>query len=1426
MQCLFCKKTIPLLRRLKDSEFCSEDHRKQYVKEQSLLALESLVSGDMRNSTRSRNKTLTEVGVGSLGGATRSGNGGAANFSNRRGFQDATDTVEEAAQQASAYSAALEAAHTMASSGGGLAHDFRDSDDECPNDDLLFDALSNISSGCEPLLPPAGEPRRFQHSGGISTQLHEAMQQASVAAYRGLLSPVSAIKAVPWGGAPAISRRRVLLLLRREDAGLITLSVSARTGEKGEPTGKTAAIPLNWLASSIPAMARLTFAIQSELAPPPPVIPPIAPERVISFEPVIHGSPAEPLGQPEFESLTPRLERSRAVFKVAQVSGLALAGAIDVKGIELPSFFGVANSLPGGWVSLLEAGTLRPKARSYVPRLALPGKFLARFEISKAVNDSGVHPRSAAGTFTSITGIEAIALATRIELHRLTLPTDPHSGFAMRPAFRRPVILHPKSAGVSQSGHFEQEQFSIPASISALVFLPAPSALSQCERVDMELEPARRAPESIRFEQNNEIRWPNSEPHFGPERIKVEGAVNIPPPQMAGSLKVSVTPLRAVSVFEFAEPAPLQLNPRALFHQSNSTVDLPAVLAMTDLAFRSSLRSKRPPIGLGADPALCSWPGVDPQFGERRLDLDFSVDALSSIETGIETGKCCKLTPSSAKNLTPTIGNQYSLVPDTFPSVPAVGVSTAIYASVAGFTLADHIGSSESWLSFRHESVPAHGVSTATYTSVAGFPLADQAGSGESWLSFCLENVPALGASTAIHASVAGFPLADQVGSGESGLSFRLETQALEAQANSNDHILWTDLTARVQKLVGPRIEQILESAPPPMAPASPLPIALESQRGEVAPAGIEAHSAFVVSEAALPRQCASTVSSDTSLSPAQAGPVGTFAPPEAVFSPVSLTELADLTANLRHASGIPAMLARECQQALSGWKENLEKLNQAAASLRANEIPATLAAAAAACGSVSWRTSAPISTCHVFPLLDTLPAFKNEPTVKPSDAKRLEIASRPTGHARRLRNSDVPVPAPPVTAPPAENLLGRIPTPLMAEPATTPEAEKTVGGALPPMAGLVAMSASKPKKSIAKINYSLGPLQVLIPAAPMKVGLKPTPYEPANNTEDALRQQIQERKQPRGFSVFWRNAPADLKWITLSLPVVLGVWMLTSGRSNPKPVAPIPAETEVSANVGITDAETASAPVVRAKARPAANGSKEIRVKGEALPTPMEPSKKVDEGSWSQFKQRIAYRSAIAHEEDFRSGLSQWEGRAGWAGTWSYDRNGLLRAGQLALFSPSLELTDYHLEVTGSLDRRSFAWVFRAVDMNNYYGGRLVETRPGPLPTVTLERFIVAGGKKIKSQFFPVPLSMRGESIFTVAVEVAGNSFTTSVQGQIVDSFNDDRWKSGGVGLFALKGEESRIFRISLTHNNDLFGRLCAMIAPRETISPGGRAK
>ena len=1317
MQCLFCKKTIPLLRRLKDSEFCSEDHRKQYVKEQSLLALESLVSGDVRSVSRSRSKTLAEAGVGTT--TAGSGRGRTGTLSNRRNSAGDPDLAEYEAQQGSAYSAALEAAHHMASGNDGQAHVFNDIE-ECPTDDSLFDALSNITTDFEPKLPPADEL-----SSGHSTQIHGAVEQTSAAGHRGVLAPIAALECSHWNFPASIPRRRVALILRRKRAELAKLFVSARIGEKWQTSTKKAAIPLSWPGSSGPTISRLALAIEGELTPPPPVIPPIAAALDISFEHVIHGCSMDPAGQPAFDHLSPTPSRARLDLNLAQNPGLALTGDFEGRFIELRSHSGKAGTVPSDWFSPI----LEPEIRLAVPRLSLPW-FFAEFAIGEASEGWVVNPHSVAGFLGSTGGIEALAPSVQPAMDRLTLPAALRTGFALQKAHEGAVIVRPNRPALSGDARFEQEPFSIAQAIHRLQLSSNPLTLSHSERVHMELQLTQRAPESIQFAAAAVIAWTKSEPRLKGVRLKIEGSVEVPPPPMTLSLMTlslkDAVKLRAVNVVELAASGALYLNPSPVFCASTSTADSFAAPAILGDAFRSSLLARCAITGLPVDP--CPWPRIDALHEETRLDPRSPIAVLPSVETGNAHG----LIPSAAINLRSSELNQVSLDFVPFTIVPALAASV---------TLSD---------------------------------------SAVTW--------------------------------------------QLEGQADA------------------PRTP--VEPTAPPMAPASPLHLTREPHKGEFQLAAFEPRCELGAIEVALLPQGISTLY-NTGLTPPQSGSVGAPAPPAASVPPVSPSELANFIEYLRQASILPAILASERhEEPVRSWKDALAEAEQAAPSLYPVEIPAVLAAAAAAGGAVSWRASSPISISHSLPITGTITVFERTPVRRAPDTRRLEVASRPTGHGRRLRNSG-PTPPPPAAAPPAEDVLGQIPAPPILEPAVletpkveqakieTPKVEQAekvdaleniAENAVPPMAGLAPLTLNKMKRSKAKINQSLGPLQVLIQAAQIPSGLTTSLYEPAARTESVLRQKVQDSKPSRGFFLFWRKAPADLKWITLSLPVVLGVWMMTSGRNHPKPANPIPAPLESSASVGIGETETAALPT---KVRKATGETKEALVKGTTAPAPLPPSpEKVEEGSWSKFMQRVTYRSAIAHEEDFRSGLSQWEGRGAWTSTWNYDRNGLLRPGQLALFSPSMEMTDYHLEVTGSLDRRSFGWVFRATDMNNYYGGRLVETRPGPMPTVTLERFIVAGGKKIKSQFFPVPLSMRGESIFTVVVEVAGNSFTTSVQGQIVDSFNDDRLTGGGVGLFGLKGEESRIFRISLTHNNDLFGRVCAMIASRETISPGGRAK
>ena len=1371
MQCLFCKKTIPLLRRLKDSEFCSEDHRKQYVKEQSLLALESLVSGGVRSATRARGKTLAEVSSGAL--SVGSGNARTGTLLNRRNSAGDQDRLEYEAQQDSAYSAALEAAHNMATGNDEKKGQFQEIE-ECPTDDLLFDALSNITTDYEPLLPP-GDLGRSAHS----TQMHEAVEQASGAGHRGELSPVAAPQSNHWSFPASIPPRRAALMLRRKRAELVKLLVSGRAGEKDQTRGKRAAVPLNWPRSSGPAMRRLALAIEGKLTAARLDIPPMAEELAISFEPIFHACSLEPVGQTDCESLSAPFAPAHPALMLARHSGLALAGAFEGGVIELRSLSGKADTAPSDWLppilkaeirqnvprltlkgnflgelaigesfkdpliqprfvagSLRWIGDTQPHAaavqaslnpsdwlppilkaeiRQNVPRLKLKGNFLGELAIGESFKDPLIYPRFVAGSLGWMADIQPHAAAVKAALNRLTLPSVPRPGFALQQEREAAVIVRSKRPAVSEAATFEREPFSTAQSIYPLRHFSDPLTLSLSERVPMELLLIQRTPESMQFAVGAEIAWTKFEPRLARTRLKFEGHVEAPPPPMASSSSGAIKP-RAVNVVELTALAPLDLKPNPVFCASSVTADFFAAPAVWDVAFRSSPRAKSPIAGLEAE--SYAWPRLGALVGAQRLNPESPTAVLPAVETGRE------LSPPAAINPGTATLNHASLEYVPFPHVPAIAVSARLSDSEA------------------------------------------------IWY---------------------------------------VEGQTATSDAHS-------------------------ESAAPPMAPASPLRFLIEAHNAGFPLAGFEPGCALGAIEVALLPEGISTAFYNAGLIPPQSTQLGALSPAAASGPPVSVEELANLIENLRQASLLPAMLAAGRPVApVRGWKDALAQADQAASVLAATEIPATLAAAAAACGAVSWRASVPVSTCHSLPVTDTITVLETMPATKTFDSPRLEVASRPTGHGRRLRNAEaIPAPPPPAAAPEVEDLLRQIPAPPTVEPAKTVApventaentAEKNVENVVPPMAGLVAFSSNKLKKTKVKMNQSLGPLQLLIQPAQIQSGLKLAFHEPAARRENALRKQVQDNKPASGFFLFWRKAPADLKWITLSLPVVLVVWMMTSGRSHPKPANPAPVET--SASVGTGETETAVLPLKDGKGQKAAGETKEARVKGTAAPAPLAPSPdKVEEGSWSKFMQRVSYRSAIAHEEDFRSGLSQWEGRGGWASTWNYDRNGLLRAGQLALFSPSLDMTDYHLEVTGSLDRRSFGWVFRAADMNNYYGGRLVETRPGPMPTVTLERFIVAGGKKIKSQFFPVPLSMRGESIFTVVVEVAGNSFTTSVQGQIVDSFNDDRLTNGGVGLFALKGEESRIFRISLTHNNDLFGRLCAMIASRETISPGGRAK
>lgn len=202
-------------------------------------------------------------------------------------------------------------------------------------------------------------------------------------------------------------------------------------------------------------------------------------------------------------------------------------------------------------------------------------------------------------------------------------------------------------------------------------------------------------------------------------------------------------------------------------------------------------------------------------------------------------------------------------------------------------------------------------------------------------------------------------------------------------------------------------------------------------------------------------------------------------------------------------------------------------------------------------------------------------------------------------------------------------------------------------------------------------------------------------------------------------------------------------------------------------------------------------------------------------DSAWGGLRNRIMQRAAISLEDDFRAGLGSWQGGDGWARSWKYEQAGFVEPGQLALFKPAAGMDDYSFSLLAQIGRRSLNWAFRARDERNYYAMRIVITRPGPRPEAAVVRYAVIDGREEKPVTLPLPFPIHNDMLCQVRMEVRGDTFTTYLQGQIVDTFTDNRLKSGGVGLFSPKGDNALFRRISVAHQDDYLGKLCALLAP-----------
>jgi hypothetical protein len=301
-------------------------------------------------------------------------------------------------------------------------------------------------------------------------------------------------------------------------------------------------------------------------------------------------------------------------------------------------------------------------------------------------------------------------------------------------------------------------------------------------------------------------------------------------------------------------------------------------------------------------------------------------------------------------------------------------------------------------------------------------------------------------------------------------------------------------------------------------------------------------------------------------------------------------------------------------------------------------------------------------------------------------------------------------------------------------------------------------------------------PGETLLPASKLQpVKAKPVPLSATAGVlaEESAKQEQSVRGMAAGVANFWHQAPRDLKMLLFAVPVALG---LAFHPSLPK------------VSVAAPQADTQ-----------AVTGRFQ-----EVLDTQM-----------ANLRKSMAERAAVGLDENFRQGLDNWMSHSGSTAEWSFDQAGFVQPGRVALYQPSLGLTDYEFQFLGAIDKGALSWVTRAVDFQNYYVVKLAVVKPGPVPEMGITRYAVINGKPMDRVDTPVTFSARTDSLYRVSQVMEGDHYSLVIQGQMIDSWKEPRLKRGGVGFFTNQGEQSRIGWVQITHQYDMLGRLFAYLAP-----------
>jgi hypothetical protein len=160
----------------------------------------------------------------------------------------------------------------------------------------------------------------------------------------------------------------------------------------------------------------------------------------------------------------------------------------------------------------------------------------------------------------------------------------------------------------------------------------------------------------------------------------------------------------------------------------------------------------------------------------------------------------------------------------------------------------------------------------------------------------------------------------------------------------------------------------------------------------------------------------------------------------------------------------------------------------------------------------------------------------------------------------------------------------------------------------------------------------------------------------------------------------------------------------------------------------------------------------------------------------------------SVRYEENFDAGWDNW---VGGVSDWKVDIAGV-RTGSLALYLPTLDLSDYDLEFLARIDVRSVNWMVRAAGADSHVRCTVTSVEGGELE---FSRALVQGGTPEANVISATRVPGKPRTTFTVRMSVSGPVFSISIDGKMIDSWVDDRLATGGIGFMGAADDRARLY-------------------------------